>query len=135
VRTGGGSTPYSVGETGFLLGSVPGCDLRLPGAGQPPVLALVSRQPGGVSVRKLAPIGVLLLNGQTISQSPLNDGDRLTVGAIDIIARVSPPVPVVRVRLYDDSGNEKVHRQQQELDSLRNEMEAIRTQLVTRYRQ
>jgi chromosome segregation ATPase len=135
VRGGGGSTPYSVGETGFLLGSVPGCDLRLPGAGQPPVLALVSRHPGGASVRKLAPIGVLLLNGQAITQSPLNDGDRLTVGAIDIIARVSLPVPVVRVRLYDDSADEKVNRKQQDLDSLRSEMEEIRTQLVARYRQ
>src|SRR5262249_40785667 len=56
VRTGTSTvTSYSVGETGFLLGSVPGCDLRLPGSNLPPVLALIARQPGGASVRKLAP--------------------------------------------------------------------------------
>src|SRR6185437_12376361 len=29
---------YEVGDGGFLVGSVPGCDLRLPGANLPPVV-------------------------------------------------------------------------------------------------
>ncbi len=101
VRAGGAVTSYTVGDTGFLLGSVPGCDLRLPGASQPPVLALVSRHPGGASVRKLAPIGAQLLNGQNVSQAALRDGDHLSLGAVDITVSVSPSVPVMRVQLYD----------------------------------
>src|SRR5438477_11595242 len=100
VRAGNSNTSYSVGETGFLLGSVPGCDLRLPGTGLPPVLALVCRQPDHVRLRKLAPIGVLLLNGESVTDALLNDGDRLTVGTVDITMRISS-VPVVRVRLFD----------------------------------
>ena len=34
----GRPTVYEVGDGGFLVGSVPGCDLRLPGANLPPVL-------------------------------------------------------------------------------------------------
>src|SRR2546421_12802882 len=84
VRSGGATTSYTIGETGFLLGSVPGCDLRLSGTGLPPVLALIARHPGGVSLRKLAPIGVLLQNGDPVTHGELSDGDRLTVGAVDI---------------------------------------------------
>src|SRR5437870_10165967 len=84
VRAGGSATSYNVGETGFLLGSVPGCDLRLPGANQPPVLALIARQSGGVTLRKLAPIGVLLLNEQPVTEETLHDGDRLIVSGIEI---------------------------------------------------
>src|SRR5262245_44575628 len=84
VRAGGVITSYNVSETGFLLGSVPGCDLRLPGASQPPVLALIARQPDGVHLRKLAPIGMLLLNEQTVTEGTLQEGDRLIVGGVEI---------------------------------------------------
>src|SRR5258708_40338328 len=48
-------TVYEVGDGGFLVGGVPGCDLRLPGPNLPPVLCLIARQPRGASLRKLAP--------------------------------------------------------------------------------
>src|SRR5262245_18651281 len=104
VRTGTGTvTSYSVGETGFLLGTVPGCDLRLPGSNLPPVVALITRQPGGASVRKLAPIGGLLLNDQNATHSPLRDGDQITLGPVSITVSITPAasVPVMRVRLYE----------------------------------
>ncbi|MBI1913176.1 MAG: hypothetical protein HYS12_00200, partial [Planctomycetes bacterium] len=106
VRTGTSTvTSYAVGEIGFLLGSVPGCDLRLPGSNLPPVLALIARQANGASVRKLAPIGGLLLNGHPVTHSPLQDGDRITFGPVEITVSLSvpAPVPVMRVRLYDGS--------------------------------
>jgi hypothetical protein len=112
VRAGGTATSYSIGETGFLLGSVPGCDLRLSGAALPPVLALIARQPTGVSLRKLAPIGMLLLNGEAVTQAELNDGDQLSAGAVDIGISISklpspPSVPVMHVRLYDENADEE----------------------------
>src|SRR4029077_15310003 len=48
-------TIYEVGDGGFLVGSVPGCDLRLPGPNLAPVLCLIARQPTGAVLRKLAP--------------------------------------------------------------------------------
>src|SRR5262249_12225348 len=109
VRAAGTVTSYNVGDTGFLLGSVPGCDLRLPGTSQPPVLALIARQADGVVVRKLAPIGVLFLNEQAITEATLQDGDRLIVGGIEIgiCITASPAVPVMRVKLYDEPTEER----------------------------
>src|SRR5262245_41882891 len=53
-----------VAETGFLVGAVPGCDLRVPGMGLPPVLALLTRHADGPRFRKLSPTLPLLVNGR-----------------------------------------------------------------------
>src|SRR5262245_52976759 len=137
VRSGGTTTPYTVGETGFLLGSVPGCDLRLSGTGLPPVLALIARQPGGVSLRKLAPIGVLLLNGDAVTGGVLNDGDRLTVGAVDIGVSVNVPssIPVMHVRLYEESTEDQdvvLREREQTLDEERAALAIQRHELSQR---
>src|SRR5581483_7374926 len=53
-----GSAPATIHEmtdVGFLIGSVPGCDLRLPGANLPPVICLIARCAGRVLLRRLAP--------------------------------------------------------------------------------
>lgn len=85
----GNSKPVSFEITGeeFLIGSVPGCDLRLPGTNLPPVVCLIARQPDGVRLRKLAPTLPVLINGQTVTQSaltPLHQGDLVSIGATDI---------------------------------------------------
>src|SRR5258708_29715149 len=46
---------YDITGEEFLIGSVPGCDLRLPGTNLPPVVCLIARQMDGVRLRKLAP--------------------------------------------------------------------------------
>jgi hypothetical protein len=57
IRVGNGRpTLYEVGDGGFLIGAVPGCDLRLPGTNLAPVLCLVARHHNGASLRKLAPV-------------------------------------------------------------------------------
>lgn len=138
VRSGGAATSYTIGETGFLLGSVPGCDLRLSGTGLPPVLALIARHSGGVSLRKLAPIGVLLQNGEPVAHGELRDGDRLTVGAVDIgvSIRVQQDVPVLRVRLYDEAAEEGrdvvLREREQTLDEERATLAAQRHELSER---
>ncbi len=134
VRAGGGVTSYRVDETGFLLGSVPGCDLRLPGAGMPPVLALVAPQGDRVRLRKLAPIGGLFLNDEPVVDAVLSDGDRIVAGGIEIGVSITAPatVPVVRVRLFDGTADERetvLKEQEETLDRERAELAALRHEL------
>src|SRR5437588_13114862 len=75
-------TLYEVGDGGFLIGSVPGCDLRLPGANLPPVLCLIVRHAGGASLRKLAPVQPITLNGRAVTSTALNTGDKITLGTV-----------------------------------------------------
>src|SRR4029077_16200767 len=59
----GRNTVFNVNHVDFLIGTVPGCDLRVPGADLPSVLCLVARRPGGLLLRKLAPTQLILVNG------------------------------------------------------------------------
>src|SRR5262249_25095286 len=81
---------FDVPDTGFLVGSVPGCDLRLPGADLPPVLCLITRHAGGVLLRRLAPVQALLVNGRAVSPAALRDGDRVALGAVELYVRIEP---------------------------------------------
>jgi len=90
---------YDLNSGEFLVGSVPGCDLRLPGTNLPSVICLIARQADGVRLRKLTPTIPVLLNGQPIAQGalpPLSHGDTVSVGAVDLrldIAFTVPPAP------------------------------------------
>ncbi len=84
---------YEVGDGGFLVGSVPGCDLRLPGANLAPVLCLVARQAAGASLRKLAPVQPISVNGRTVTSAYLEDGDRITLGPAEMVVRISGALP------------------------------------------
>ncbi len=92
LRAGNGRpTQYEVGDGGFLIGSVPGCDLRLPGANLAPVLALITRHVGGATLRKLAPVQAILVNGRAVSAASLADGDRISVGAVEVAVGILLP--------------------------------------------
>ena len=70
VRNGAARpTTYEITGEEFLIGGVPGCDLRLSGVNLPPVVCLIARQPDAVRLRKLAPTLPVLVNGQPISQT------------------------------------------------------------------
>jgi chromosome segregation ATPase len=89
VRQGSGrSVTYTLDHVDFLIGSVAGCDWRVPGADLPPVLCLIARRPDGAYLRKLAPTQVLLVNGQSTTGAALQDGDRITLGVDDIFVRI-----------------------------------------------
>ncbi len=91
VRSGGGRpTVYEVGDGGFLIGGVPGCDLRLPGGAVAPVVCLISRHARGASLRKLAPVQVVAVNGRPSGSTYLGHGDRVTLGTVEITASVAP---------------------------------------------
>jgi chromosome segregation ATPase len=72
----------------FLIGSVPGCDLRLPGTALPPVVCLVARQSDAVVLRKLAPTQPVLVNGEPVTVQRLANGDRISIGAVELIAHI-----------------------------------------------
>jgi len=84
---------YDLGNLEFLIGSVPGCDLRLPGVDLPPLFCLLTRHADGLRLRKLAPTQFLLVNGETVHQRELNNGDRVTVGATDIVIHMQAGAP------------------------------------------
>jgi chromosome segregation ATPase len=91
VRAGGGRpTVYEVGDGGFLIGGVPGCDLRLPGPSPAPVLCLISRHARGASLRKLAPVHPVAVNGRPVGSTFLGDGDRVALGPAEVVVSVTP---------------------------------------------
>src|SRR5262245_35669503 len=124
VRVGSARpTTYEVGDGGFLVGAVPGCDLRLPGANLAPVLCLLARSPGGASLRKLAPMQPVAVNARPVTAADLHDGDTVTVGPAVLRVSVAPaqaaPPPevgpdelIARLRLIE--GRERQLREQTE---------------------
>jgi chromosome segregation ATPase len=104
VRQGGArAASYALSDVDFLIGSVPGCDLRVgevssltpsPSPGgrgeNGAVLCLLARHPDGVSLRRLAMAQSILVNGRNVSHVDLTDGDRIQIGALEIHVRVTP---------------------------------------------
>lgn len=81
-------TLLEVPATGFLVGSVPGCDLRLSGTGLPAVVALITPGSQGPLLRKLIPTGPLQRNNRPAASGLLAHGDRLTFGQTELIVQV-----------------------------------------------
>lgn len=76
----------------FLIGSVAGCDLRIPGTNLPPVIAQIVRRSDGVRIRKLAPTQPIFLNGQpVVTQATLAHGDALQIGQVELGVQLSLP--------------------------------------------
>ncbi len=112
----GRPTVYEVGDGGFLIGTVPGCDLRLPGSNLPPVLCLIARHAGGASLRKLAPIQALTVNGKAVNSTALNNGDRIGLGLVEIAVALTPGIPAVVAPSVDHSAaSREIEERQREL--------------------
>jgi uncharacterized phage infection (PIP) family protein YhgE len=131
VRRGPGrSALHDVPEAGYLVGSVPGCDLRLPGTDLPPVICLITRHAAGASLRKLVPTYPILVNGRVVTACPLQNGDRVTLGAIDLMVQVQ-----VAAMEPEPAESDDVDARRHELESVRAELTSIRQQLYERYRE
>jgi chromosome segregation ATPase len=91
-------TLHDVSGEEFLIGSVPGCDLRIPGANLPPIICQIVRRSDGVRLRKLAPTQPILLNGQpVVTQAALAHGDSVLIGAVELRVQLAlPEVPARR---------------------------------------
>lgn len=118
---------YEVADASFLVGSIPGCDLRLPGAGLPPVICLLARRSDGVHLRKLAPTVPLQVNGRTVSSTSLANGDRLAIGPVELIAhleeapRSASPAPADA-----DDRSRQLDARQKQLEEQARELETDR---------
>jgi hypothetical protein len=113
VRLNGGRpTVYEVGDGGFVIGSVPGCDLRLPGAQLAPILCLINRHPEGAGLRKLAPVQPILVNGTAVSSTYLAHGDRIVVGPAELTLSIVPTAPPAGAAM-DDRLSELEAREEQ----------------------
>jgi chromosome segregation ATPase len=111
VRAGSAkAVVYEVGDGGFLIGSVPGCDLRLPGVNLPPVLCLIARSPQGVTLRRLAPVQSIQVNGKPVSGTYLADGDRIVLAGVELAVSIAASTPVPAA--VPDPSPELVARQQ-----------------------
>jgi len=95
----GASRPsvHEISGSAFLIGSVPGCDLRLPGADLPPVICLVARVPGGAEIRRLVPTHPVFVNGRSVTSAPLAHGDSVKLGPLEFLVHLdaSPPAQEV----------------------------------------
>src|SRR5713101_7033339 len=96
-----GSAPpvsFEMFDGGFLIGTAPGCDVRLPSADLPPVLCLITRTSGGVGIRKLVPTAPLNVNGKPVSLGFLVDGDQIRIGAMELSVKVVIPPELQQLR-------------------------------------
>jgi chromosome segregation ATPase len=94
----GNAPPVGFDVTGeeFVVGSVPGCDLRLPGANLPPEVCVIRRGTEGVRLKKLAAALPILLNGSPLApagQALLRHGDVISVGPVDLHVVLTFAVP------------------------------------------
>ncbi len=109
---------YDLTNVDFLIGSVPGCDLRLSGVETPLVLCIIARHSHGVTVRKLAPTQPLLRNGRPVTSATLAHGDRISVAGIELAVHIrAGAAPVIQ----PDS---QITARQQELDARAVELNA-----------
>ncbi|HYV38689.1 MAG TPA: hypothetical protein VE988_23595 [Gemmataceae bacterium] len=91
VANGSGQpTLYFVSEAGFVVGTVPGCDLRISGGNLQAALCLIGRRPGGASLRKLAMTQPVSVNGKPVATASLVQGDKIKVGAVEIAVHLKP---------------------------------------------
>jgi DNA repair exonuclease SbcCD ATPase subunit len=96
-----GSAPpasFEMFDGGFLIGTVPGCDVRLPAADLPPVLCLITRTTGGVGLRKLVPTAPVLVNGKPMSVGMIAHGDRVGIGPVELSVAVQIPAELQKFR-------------------------------------
>src|SRR6516165_7998236 len=89
---------FEMFDSGFLIGTAPGCDVRLPAADLPPVLCLITRTTGGVGLRKLVSTAPALVNGKPMNLGVLADGDRLAIGPVELSVIIQIPPELQKFR-------------------------------------
>jgi predicted component of type VI protein secretion system len=84
----------------FLIGSSSRCDLRLGAAEIPPLHTLILMDGEDIWLEAMAPAPPLRVNGRSESSVQLADGDRITIGPIELIAHV--PVQAAAIVPVDE---------------------------------
>jgi chromosome segregation ATPase len=126
----GAARPVTYEVTGdeFVVGTVPGCDLRLAGSNLPPVMCVIARSADGPRLRKLAPALPLLLNGRAVQTAALRTGDTISLGSLSIVVQVSGGVPqaVGFVPISPPAADSSIAEHRRKLDDQAAELEADR---------
>ena len=122
-------TAQAVADASFVIGTVAGCDLRLPVTGMPPIIGLLSRQADGVRLSQAAPAQSVLHNGQATNGVYLSHGDKLTIGPVELICHIQMPErPACPPNLtgIDADTIRQLQDQRRQLDDQARELEADR---------
>jgi chromosome segregation ATPase len=80
---------HEVPDSGFLIGTVAGCDLRLPGVDLPPLICLLTPSTHGLQLRKLAALAPIQVDAQLPLPGILADGARLNIGGNELRVHVT----------------------------------------------
>src|SRR5437868_7147440 len=111
-------TRKPLGSALTLLGRAEGCDVRLNVAGVLPVHCALIRGPGGLVLRSMHG-AVTQVNGDTVTEGALHDGDLLAVGPFQFRIALAPePTPIDQAAL------------EREKDALRIQAAAVAAQQV-----
>src|ERR1051325_7727816 len=134
-------TTYTLDGVDFLIGTVPGCDLRVVADPSVPaksknenaaVLCLIARHPAGASLRKLALTQPVLVNGQNISHCDLADGDRVQLGRVEIQVHIAParfaPTDISAFSAADEGFQDSVRQLRQQVVAFQQEKESFERQ-------
>lgn len=73
----------------FLIGAGVTCDLRLGGEGVPPLHSLVTIDETGVHIEAIVTAPTLIVNGRGVHETVLSDGDVISIGDVELVARVA----------------------------------------------
>ncbi|MGE0709854.1 MAG: FHA domain-containing protein [Planctomycetota bacterium] len=81
---------FAVNRDDFMIGADPGCDLELTGFRMPKVVAFILRGPAGFSLAPFPrwPLKVELQGVAVSRPLPLEDGDKVTIGGLELTFRL-----------------------------------------------
>jgi hypothetical protein len=91
MPTPDGFTLLHVDHFPFTIGRRHGHDLVLPDSRVSRDHAVVEAASGGYVLRDLGSRNGTLVNGQSISEAGLREGDRLSIGSFEVTVRLAPP--------------------------------------------
>lgn len=99
----------------YLIGSSPRCDLRLGGPEIPPLHSLIFDDGSDIWLEAMAPAPSLQVNGRAVTSVRIADGDRITIGPIELVAHVAarsgaaaPPAEPLEIDLDRDAAEQAV---------------------------
>ena len=72
----------------FLIGAGSTCDLRLGGAGMSALHSIITIAGREIAIEAIAAEPALTVNGRLVQNSVLHDGDVITVGEVELLARL-----------------------------------------------
>ena len=115
----------------LVLGSAPECDLRLGGAGMPPVHSQVHVEGGRVWIEAISADPPILVNGEPCQMIPLVDGDVIALGPFAFTWRAAAAPVAAASPAENLSMDELVERLEQDMAMVADRDETTRQAVAT----